>query len=170
MGQPLQVWSVMPAHFQHAKLFALPANAIFQVLATGGYSFRDSGSGQVLTRCKKVLDLLKYPGVTNTGPANHDTINAISMPVFQCFFRRVDIAIAKYRNMHPGVFFNPGYPTPVCNAFVHLFSGPGMNGEGLYANILEPFGYFDNIDAVLIPTQSGLDRYRFARALYNCRR
>ena len=45
-------------------------------------------------------------------------------------------------------------------SLVHLYASTGMNREGLYAHILQAFGYLLYINRITIPPQACLDRYR----------
>src|SRR5579871_733971 len=102
MGKALQVVGVVAAHFENADDGAFPFH----------------GAQQVVADAKEMLDLLKDPWIADGSPADHNAINAVSLPVLKGFLRRFDITVTEDGNMDPGVLFYPGDKGPVGLSFV----------------------------------------------------
>src|SRR4051812_23841734 len=98
----------MPAHFIDACLNALPFNRAVQVLPDHFNPLSYAGRGKVFSCSYKMLDLVKYPGITDGCPSDHYTVNAIFIFIQKGLFGRINITIAKYGNLYPGIFFYPG--------------------------------------------------------------
>src|SRR5690625_1209149 len=96
----------------------------------------------------------KNPGITNTGSADHSTVQSVFISHLNSFFRRIYITVSKNRNMHAWIVFHISYQTPVSFSFIHLFSGSPMNVYVSNAYLLMTFSYYDNPNGILIPVQS----------------
>src|SRR5450432_3645995 len=107
-------------------MFAANCNAVF-----------NGWSGQMLTRFNKMFYLAEYPRIANSSTANHYSIYAVTVFIFNCFFSRVNIAITKNGYFNARVIFYFANQCPVGFTFVHLCAGAAMNSQCLYAYILQ---------------------------------
>ena len=73
--------------------------------------------------------LPEYPWITNSCTADHDTINPITIFIFQCFLRAVNIAITENWDVNAWVVFYFGDQRPVGLAFIQLASCAAMNAN-----------------------------------------
>ena len=98
----------------------------------------------------------EYPRMTICGPSYHNPVHAVALEGSLGLDGVGNIPITYYRYVHTGVLLDFAYEGPVCLSLVHLGTGAAVDGESLYAHILQPFGQLDNDFAVLIVTQAGL--------------
>src|ERR1043166_10021968 len=120
----------MAAHLINTRLLPFPLHRTVQMLL---YYFRplpDVGRRQVFAGLYKMLDFVKNPGVTDSGPANHNPVHAIAFLISYRFLRRINITIAKDGNLYAGIVFYFGNRAPVGHTFIQLAASTAMNGEG----------------------------------------
>src|SRR5690606_41650771 len=99
----------------------------------------DTGRRQMSPGLHVMLNLVEYPGVSNGRSANHDPIHAMSVTIFNCFFRRIDIPVSKYGNCNSWVFLDFANQGPISLTLIHLHSGSSVHGQRLDADILCSF-------------------------------
>ena len=150
----------MPSHFKDAQFWSFPFYRGMKMLPDYFKSLFKSRRRQMFSCCKKMFYLSEKPGITNRCSSNHDSINTISVFIFQCFFWGVYISISKNGNMHSWVVFHFCNPAPIGFSFIKLTSGSAVNGQSLYTNILQAFCYFYNIDTIKIPAESRFYSHR----------
>src|SRR5690606_19595058 len=107
-----------------------------------------------------MFDLSEYPGITDSGPADHDTVYPVTVFVFHCFLRTVYIAVSEDGYMNAWVVFYFSDKCPVGIALIHLATGAPMYSECFNTYILQAFGYFFNIKHAVVPAQAGFYCYR----------
>src|SRR5574344_816738 len=113
------------------------------------------------TGCGIVIEyvtyLRDYPGTTECGPAHHDGIYAIAFKGRFGFLRGGDVAIADDGDMDARIALHLADERPVGFAGVHLCTGSAVDGECLYATVLQLFCQVGDDELFLIPSQTGLD-------------
>src|SRR5687768_4374907 len=98
-----------------------------KVLANDIHSLVNGGGCRMFAGFDKMFDLAKDPGITDSSAADHDAVNTITVFILQCFFRSIDITVAKDGDCDTWIIFNPGNRVPVGNSFIQLASRPSMN-------------------------------------------
>src|SRR5690625_6284824 len=68
--------------------------------------FFDGRRRKFLSGLHIMLDLAEYPGISDACTTDHDSVHTITVFVFNRFFRRVDVSVAKNRNMHSWIGFD----------------------------------------------------------------
>ena len=101
--------------------------------------------------------MLEYPGVADGGAPYQYAIHAVAATCFDSLLWGGDVAVAEDGDMHTGVVLHLTDEGPVGGALVHLGLGAAVDAEGGDADVLEPFGEFDNRLVVGIVTEAGLD-------------
>ena len=120
------------------------------------YSFCHIGRDKRLAIFNKMFDLIKDPWIANSSTTDHDPVNTIAVFIFQRFLRRIDVAVTENGNLDARIFFIlpiRSSPLSLCTTA----AGAAMDSERLNARILQTFGYFYDIDSLIIPAQSGLN-------------
>src|SRR4030095_9076445 len=102
---------------------------MMQMLANDFDPLLNERGRQVVTCLHKMFDLVKYPGITNGSPSNHDSTNAETILIFQRFFGGINIAITENRDINSRVVFNLCNQRPVSLAFIKLCSCSPMNSQ-----------------------------------------
>src|SRR5215210_4709315 len=108
------------------------------------------------------------PWITDSCTANHNSVNAIPVLVFNSLLWAVNITISKYGYMNAWIAFYLSYERPVCLTFVHLASGASMYSQSFNTNILQTFGYFFYVFCVIIPAKPCFYCYRQIGCSHNC--
>ena len=119
----------MTTHFIYAATKPLPFYRTIQMFADHFYSLLNSWRQADVHRFEKMFYLIKDPGITDRGTTDHNAIYTITVFIFQCFFRRINITISKNRNLNTGIFFHFRDQCPVSFAFIKLCSCSSMNGQ-----------------------------------------
>src|SRR6188768_3504144 len=91
---------------------------------------------QVSTGFQEMFYLVKYPGITDRCTADHDTINAVFVFVFQCFFGTVNITVTKNGDLDPWIVLHFTDQFPISMALIHLGPRSSVYRQCFYANIL----------------------------------
>src|ERR1700693_6193139 len=99
-------------------MFAANRNAVF-----------DSWWWQMVACSYKMFDLVKYPRIADRSASNHNTIYAIAVLIFQCFFRAVDVAVTYNGDGYTRIVFHLADQCPVGFALIHLRAGSPVNGQ-----------------------------------------
>src|SRR5438105_13480151 len=120
----------MTAHLMNTGNGAFPVNRMAQMFLAHSYPFLQRRRGQALPCAYIMPDLVKHPWITDSCPADHDAIHSIPVLVFECFFRRINIPIAEYRDMNATIVLHFPDECPVGLAFIHLRSCASMYTEG----------------------------------------
>ncbi len=118
----------MPAHFVNANKGAFPFNTFLQMLAYHSHAFINRRWLQHFTRFKIMFNLPEYPWITDRRAANHNAIHTVTVFIFHCLLRAVNIAITENRNGNARVIFHFPDQGPVSLSFVHLHARAAMNG------------------------------------------
>src|SRR5690606_17848854 len=103
-----------------------------------------------------MFDFPKNPRVTDRCSTDHDTVDLVFLAPSSSLFNRVNVTIAKYRDLDARIAFHIADHRPVCLTFVHLGTRTAMNGQSFDTDILKPFGDFIYILGIIIPAHSGL--------------
>src|SRR5579863_2902419 len=83
-----------------------------------------------------VPDLTEDPRITDRGAADHDAVDTKPGLVFRGFLRTVNIAIAKDRDIDPGVVLHPRDKGPIGLTLVQLASGAAVDRQSLDTGVL----------------------------------
>ena len=90
--------------------------------------------------------------------AHHDPVHAVAVEHLLRALRGIDVAVADDGNVHPGIVLDFADEGPVGLALVHLAAGAAVDGEGLDAHVLQPFGEVHDDLGAVVPAQAGLHR------------
>src|SRR5690606_33507489 len=108
----------------------------------------------------------KNPRIAYSRSSNHDTIYSITLFIFFCFLRTINISVAKDGNMNTWIVFHLRNQLPVGLALIHLRTGSSMNAECFYAYILQSLRYFFYVFRMIIPAEACLHCYGEVGSLY----
>src|SRR5689334_5025224 len=97
------------------------------MLANNFNSLFNGWGSQVFAGLNKMLDLIKYPGITDRCTTDHYAIYTVPVFIFERFFGGINISIAEDRDLNARVVFHFRDQCPVRLAFVKLRPGPAMN-------------------------------------------
>ena len=97
------------------------------MVTTNRHPVFDSWGRQMFTSLNKMFYLIKDPWITYSGTADHNSIHAIAIFIFQGFFGRINISVTKNWNFDAGIIFHFTDQCPVSFTFVHLSSCTTMN-------------------------------------------
>src|SRR5690606_5594391 len=155
MRNSAEIIGIMPSGFKNSELLAFPVDRHLEVSPGSVYSFLQSGGSHVFTCFKKVFYLAEEPRISNTRPANHGTIESVTVAHFHGFFGSIHITISKHRNVHTRIVLYFGDRRPVGRSFIHLRAGAAVNGDGFGTRVLKPFGHLNDSDGIFIPAKTG---------------
>ena len=127
---------------------AVPGHRAFEVLKADRYPFFSRRRRQMFAGIEIMPDLAEDPGIADRGAADHDAVDAKTVPVLRGFFGAVDVAVAKDRDMDAGIFLYPADKGPVRLALVELAPGSAMDRQGPDARVLKSLG--DRLDILVV--------------------
>src|SRR5690606_17795388 len=88
IGDTFEVIGVMSPHFKYTGLVAFPFDGLGQVRTAYIDPFGDRRSVQSFSGLKEMLDLPKYPRVTDRSTTDHDPVDFVFLSPGRCFFDR----------------------------------------------------------------------------------
>ena len=112
-GSPRSPVSGPPSPFEDADDGAFPFDGADEVIADRFTALFDGRWREVFAGVKKMFDLVEDPGIADSGPADHDPVHAVTVPVLEGFFGRFDITVAEDGNTDAGIILYPGDQGPV---------------------------------------------------------
>ena len=121
----------MTAHMQDTAILAYPFHRLHSLLFEYIYLLIQS-QGTL-----GMKDFMKDPGATECGPAYHHCIHPITLKGLLGLLGRGDIAITDDRDADVGMILDLTDEGPVGFARVHLCACAAVQGEGLYATVLQ---------------------------------
>ena len=144
-------------------LYALPHLLLEHVEFPAGRHGREGTRHDAVDIVRVAVQLVVYflenPGTAKGGAANHHGIHAISLKRLARPLGGGDVAVADDGDAHPGIAFHLADERPVGLTGVHLRPGPAMDGQGLYAAVLQLFGQWHDDAVFHVPPQTGLGRH-----------
>src|SRR5216684_3006673 len=108
----------------------MPIHGLAQVQPADGQPLLQGRRRMQPAHLPQMADLPEYPGIPDGSATNHDAIHSITVFIFQCLLRTVDIPVSKDGDLYTGVIFYFPDEGPVCPAFIKLVACPAMYGEG----------------------------------------
>jgi len=103
---------------------------------------------------------LKNPRIADRAAPYHHAIHAGLFKHPKNGGRGQRISVADQRDIAQPVFPDITEVGPAGNPCIHLFARAGVYGQRLDATVFQHPGHINNINAVVIPPQPGLDGYR----------
>src|SRR5574344_1455248 len=147
----------MPARMQDATVLVDACDAGSELLFEdvqfpGKRALRVSG-----TSVQIVAHLLEYPWPSEGGTPNHDGIHSVAFKALLGTLGGGDVAIADDGDMDAWIAFHLADERPVSIACVHLRTGTTVDGERLYAAVLQLLCQRGDNQFVTAPAQPGFD-------------
>src|SRR5574344_934317 len=156
----------MPAYVQDASVFAHARHALAHLLFEHVnlpivrkrlVLTVDDGTCPACWFSRQCIgDLLEYPRAPECGTTYHDSIHTVALESLTGLFRRANVTVSDYWNMHSRISLHLTDERPVGFASVHLRTRPTVYGEGGNATVLQLLRQFHNNLMVGIPTQARL--------------
>ena len=150
----------MSAHLEDAHAVALYLDRFRKMALCKGHSVVHTHLRKQLSGLEIVLYFLEDPRVSVSRTSDHYRVDSISVEIFLCLLRGVDVSITYYRYMHARVFLHLSDERPVGLACIHLAAGASVDGQSLYSDILQPLRKFHYYLRILIPSQTCLYGHR----------
>src|SRR5574344_1125523 len=98
----------------------------------------------VVPACVEVCThILEEPRLTKGGTSNHYSVHSIVLKGICSLLCRTNISIAYHRYVHARICFDLTNECPVGVSLIHLTASATMNGQCLYATILQSFSQFE---------------------------
>ena len=94
----------------------------------------------------------EYPRTAKRGSANHDGIDAVCVECSVSIVQRLDVAIADDGDMDVGILLDFANQCPVSLTCLHVTTCAAMNGQGLYATLLQLFCQRGDDELLVVPT------------------
>ena len=130
---------------QHSQTFAAIAGHQPQLL----YGQVDAlGAG-------RAISLGEDPGIGHGRAADHDAVTPGLLLHADGVFVRLDVAVSEDGNARR--FYGSSDPVPVCLSAIALNHCSRVNGDGLSSRIFNPLDHFEDVDIVVVPTDTGFD-------------
>ena len=155
--KPFEIAGVLGAHLQYGATLALVFGGSAQMMQHGLQAFPIGEQGWLFAP-DLALDIAENPRVADGGPADHDSVHSVAFSVKDGFLGGVDVTVADNGDGHARVGLHGSDEAPVGLPAIHLGARAPVNGDGLYANVLQPLRHFHDGPARLVPAQARLDR------------
>ena len=111
--------------------------------------------------CLKVfLHLPEYPGGSEAGAPYHHAVDSISVEGAPGLLGRLDVAVAYDGDLNAWIRLHLSDECPVGLAGIHLRACAPVDGQGLYAAVLQPWREVGDDLVLAVPAQTGLDSDR----------
>ena len=123
-----------------------------------------------LSPIDEIAYFLEYPRSSERGTSHHDGIYAITLEGLLGTLGRRDVAIADDGYMYAWIALHLAYQCPVGLASVHLAAGASVDGQCLYAAVLQLLSQVGDDELFVVPSQSGLHRHRQVDGIHHLAR
>ena len=167
MRNASEISGVLGAHFEHGGAFAF-GTLIFAEMTQNEFHTLFIFGFPARSPRPQILDLLKYPWIPDGGASDHDGVHAKPFLIGNRFLRTVDVAVPDDRDGHARVVLHLADERPVGLAAVLLRTRASMDGDCLYADILQPFRHLHDGFVRTLPPQTRLHGHRQIHGLDDC--